>query len=117
MAAQAEPLEVTLARDIGGFAADPWGYALYAFPWGQGDLVGADGRREWQRWMMGVIRDHLSNPETRFHPCRIAVAAGHGIGKSAAISMIIKWALDRSEERRVGKECVSTCRSRWSPYH
>src|SRR3546814_16884860 len=32
------------------------------------------------------------------------------------------WADDlvgagRSEERRVGKECVSTCRSRWSPYH
>src|SRR3546814_1820677 len=26
----------------------------------------------------------------------------------------IHW---RSEERRVGKECVSTCRSRWSPYH
>src|SRR3546814_18422715 len=26
-------------------------------------------------------------------------------------------AAGRSEERRVGKECVSTCRSRWSPYH
>src|SRR3546814_11715982 len=26
-------------------------------------------------------------------------------------------ALARSEERRVGKECVSTCRSRWAPYH
>src|SRR3546814_14342945 len=25
--------------------------------------------------------------------------------------------LNRSEERRVGKECVSTCKSRWSPYH
>src|SRR3546814_19322041 len=25
--------------------------------------------------------------------------------------------LHRSEERRVGKECVSKCRSRWSPYH
>src|SRR3546814_5009282 len=25
--------------------------------------------------------------------------------------------IGRSEERRVGKECVSTCRSRWSPYH
>src|SRR3546814_11045439 len=25
--------------------------------------------------------------------------------------------VDRSEERRVGKECVSTCRSRWWPYH
>src|SRR3546814_15672320 len=25
--------------------------------------------------------------------------------------------LSRAEERRVGKECVSTCRSRWAPYH
>src|SRR3546814_20996286 len=34
------------------------------------------------------------------------------------VSPGIKWhAYDRSEERRVGKECVSTCRSRWSPYH
>src|SRR3546814_15846949 len=31
----------------------------------------------------------------------------------------VNWCFDcgRSEERRVGKECVSTCRSRWSPYH
>src|SRR3546814_4425868 len=28
-----------------------------------------------------------------------------------------RHAAQRSEERRVGKECVSTCRSRWSPYH
>src|SRR3546814_15219504 len=28
-----------------------------------------------------------------------------------------KQVTTRSEERRVGKECVSTCRSRWSPYH
>src|SRR3546814_2518109 len=28
-----------------------------------------------------------------------------------------KVVFSRSEERRVGKECVSTCRSRWSPYH
>src|SRR3546814_10355547 len=30
---------------------------------------------------------------------------------------IRRFATGRSEERRVGKECVSTCRSRWSPYH
>src|SRR3546814_16157115 len=30
---------------------------------------------------------------------------------------ILKPEMVRSEERRVGKECVSTCRSRWSPYH
>src|SRR3546814_12289571 len=29
---------------------------------------------------------------------------------------VASWNI-RSEERRVGKECVSTCRSRWSPYH
>src|SRR3546814_14242276 len=31
------------------------------------------------------------------------------------VPMLLK--IDRSEERRVGQECVSTCRSRWSPYH
>src|SRR3546814_3855419 len=32
-------------------------------------------------------------------------------------SMVSHLQQRRSEERRVGKECVSTCRSRWSPYH
>src|SRR3546814_3893022 len=32
-------------------------------------------------------------------------------------AMAATTVLGRSEERRVGKECVSTCRSRWSPYH
>src|SRR3546814_4377884 len=31
--------------------------------------------------------------------------------------LAIRKEVHRSEERRVGKECVSTCRSRWSPYH
>src|SRR3546814_2813467 len=31
--------------------------------------------------------------------------------------LVISWIASRSEERRVGKECVSTCRSRWSPSH
>src|SRR3546814_20617183 len=37
-----------------------------------------------------------------------------------AVTMImvpLVWIGMRSEERRVGKECVSTCRSRWSPFH
>ena len=29
----------------------------------------------------------------------------------------VAWPLQRSEERRVGKECLRLCRSRWSPYH
>src|SRR3546814_16774918 len=35
----------------------------------------------------------------------------------SALQTKIVDAQERSEERRVGKECVSTCRSRWSPYH
>src|SRR3546814_8903096 len=35
----------------------------------------------------------------------------------AAFLDLLPETQDRSEERRVGKECVSTCRSRWSPYH
>src|SRR3546814_13713333 len=34
-----------------------------------------------------------------------------------AVAMTKALGADRSEERRVGKECVSTCRSRWSPDH
>src|SRR3546814_13051417 len=37
--------------------------------------------------------------------------------KVAEIGAKAKLAEQRSEERRAGKECVSTCRSRWSPYH
>src|SRR3546814_17932035 len=51
--------------------------------------------------------------------------AGIAITTPAEDAIKIEYAVDnpidkkniRSEERRVGKECVSTCRSRWSPYH
>src|SRR3546814_8343890 len=44
---------------------------------------------------------------------RIAVGA---IGTAQAGEAVVNLSV-RSEERRVGKECVSTCRSRWSPYY
>src|SRR3546814_16991072 len=39
------------------------------------------------------------------------------VGDAANTASGIVTDIDRSEERRVGKECVSTCRSRWSPEH
>src|SRR3546814_4255294 len=58
----------------------------------------------------------------------VVVGASNIVGKPMAMLMLAAGAtvtlcnsktrdLGRSEERRVGKECVSTCRSRWSPYH
>src|SRR3546814_8136022 len=43
-----------------------------------------------------------------------AMPAGGAPGK---IIVVHGFGIERSEERRVGKECVSTCRSRWAPYH
>src|SRR3546814_19492418 len=46
----------------------------------------------------------------------IAVVAGL-LYFLSPIDAIPDWLPGKSEERRVGKECVSPCRSRWSPYH
>src|SRR3546814_1172965 len=48
--------------------------------------------------------------------CASGVVAGARLFESV-FGLPYEQALWRSEERRVGKECVSTCRSRWSPYH
>ena len=57
---------------------------------------------------------------------RAALCAAHGWDEQSVEIVPIKTTGDkvqdralaaRSEERRVGKECVSLCRSRWSPYH
>src|SRR3546814_17298340 len=44
----------------------------------------------------------------------VLAAAGHRVQGEAELDVA---AAARSEERRVGKECVSTCRSRWSPFN
>src|SRR3546814_20909291 len=54
--------------------------------------------------------------------CRVAIRGDAGIALHIGIVLeqypkAVDMTAERSEERRVGKECVSTCRSRWSPYH
>src|SRR3546814_15774879 len=58
---------------------------------------------------INVACTHLNEEGTRRH---IRRAIANGASKCELIEVV-----QRSEERRVGKECVSTCRSRWSPYH
>lgn len=100
MASKPNPL-MDLVNDIASFTFDPLGYAMYAFPWGEGVLADAQGPRVWQCDVMEDIREHLENPATRHQPCRVAVASGHGVGKSALIAMLVKWALDTCEDTRV----------------
>src|SRR3546814_11383493 len=57
------------------------------------------------------VEPEISGPDAiEVHAVRFRTALAR---QNAAIF----FAGGRSEERRVGKECVSTCRSRWSPYH
>src|SRR3546814_17452563 len=60
----------------------------------------------------GLDRAPLESADYRPDCCGVIVADGYDaeIMRPAPLQ-------PRSEERRVGKECVSTCRSRWSPYH
>src|SRR3546814_5383635 len=72
-------------------------------------------------WSSDVCSSDLRSTITLpgFMPATIAVEMIFGAGRpgTAAVQTITSMPLRRSEERRVGKECVSTCRSRWSPYH
>lgn len=103
MSNAAADLEMQLVDDIARFTHDPYGYVLYAFPWGEEgtDLAHAKGPRQWQAEDLQEIGAHLQNPETRHQPLMLARASGHGIGKSALISMITKWGMDTCEDCKV----------------
>lgn len=81
-----------LVEDIGGFSKDPLAFVMYAFPWGEKNtpLEKFDGPHEWQADLMRDIRDGLVSVEQAI---QIARASGHGIGKSACVSMIVCWAM------------------------
>ena len=91
-----------LAEDVAGFTHDPLGYCMYSFPWEEaGPLADVKGPRAWQCDTLEDIREHLEDPAKRFEPLMLAVASGHGVGKSALISMIVCWASDTCEDTRV----------------
>lgn len=92
--------ELVLAADIAAFSLDPLGLVDYVFPWST-EALKTPGPRTWQADILEEIKAHLAAPETRYQPLQIAVASGHGIGKSALIAMIIEWAQSTCEDCKV----------------
>ncbi len=80
---------------------DPYRFALRAFPWGEPGTALAmhQGPRAWQAEEMMAISEHLLGPN-RFDPYLSSTASGHGIGKSALISMLSLWAIMTFPESR-----------------
>src|SRR3546814_2368287 len=75
-------------------------------------------------WSSDVCSSDLELPphQPRFRQRALVKVHNHGRRKALASwrtmrGSVAKIGGSRSEERRVGKECVSTCRYRWSPYH
>src|SRR3546814_16412016 len=74
-------------------------------------LQAVDGERLARRGISVFVE--MTNADANVEP---GIAVDEVVA-SAAFECVVAVTADRSEERRVGKGCVSTCRSRWSPYH
>lgn len=86
-------VELLLADGVADFHYDPYGWVMWAFDWGYGDLVGFEGPDEWQRDFLlewgRQLRERKFDGIMPVAPIRFAFASGHGIGKSALSSWII----------------------------
>ncbi len=84
--------EVTMAEEIADCCDDPFGFTEFAYE---------ESPRPWQAKILKVIGSHLVHRDTRHTPLKVAVASGHGIGKSALVGMIIDWAMSSCEDCKV----------------
>ena len=81
--------EAQLKHAVGEFVSDPLGYVKFAFGWGEpGDLADEAGPDEWQADILRLIGQNCLTVDEAL---RIAVASGHGIGKTALVAWIIHW--------------------------
>jgi len=84
-------MDAELLDWLASVADDPYAFTMGAYPWGEPGTVLAnhEGPDEWSRWLMEQIRVGLLTPDQAI---QIAVASGHGVGKSATVAWIVLWA-------------------------
>lgn len=85
-----------LAEAVAEYYADPLGFVLFAFPWGEpGPLQHHAGPDIWQRealeWIGQQVRTRKFDGTTPVSPIRLAVSSGHGIGKSVEVAFLVTW--------------------------
>lgn len=85
-----------LSRDMGVLSRDPLRWVQYAFPWGQGDMAGMTGPDKWQR----DVLCHIRNGAKSGLPLKLAVASGHGVGKSALVAWLLLWSMSTCPDTR-----------------
>lgn len=88
--------ETELADFIGQFYADPLGFVIAAYPWGEpGPLQDQDGPDAWQRDELQRIGAEVAARKFdgvhAVSPVRVVVSSGHGIGKSTMQAWLVDW--------------------------
>ena len=82
-----------LATECSQYYDDPVGWVKWAFDWDHEELHGFLGADEWQHDLLTIwgemIKANNFDGVTPVQPVRVAIASGHGIGKSALSSWII----------------------------
>lgn len=90
---------MNLIEELAAFSNDPYGFVLFAFPWGEegGELRDFFGPDDWQ---IEVLQDLGNGLITIAEAIQIARTSGHGIGKSALVAWIILWAISTYEDTK-----------------
>lgn len=91
---------IDIPEELATFTNDPLGFVLFAFKWNEGELIGHEGPEDWQRRVLTHIRDLLSQGVPLQSAIQIAVASGHGVGKSALVAWLILWAASTFEDTK-----------------
>lgn len=88
-----------LIEELAAFSRDPYGFVLFAFPWGEPgtELESYSGPMDWQ---IQVLRDLGEGLLTIDEALQIARTSGHGIGKSALVAWIVLWAISTFEDTK-----------------
>jgi hypothetical protein len=105
MALSSNPAEEQLWKDISTFYADPLGFVMYAYPWGQkGLLEKHQGPDTWQREFLielgRQVKERGFNGTDPVAPIRLCVVSGHGIGKSVLCAWIVHWIMSTRPRSR-----------------
>ena len=87
-----------ILEGLARFSNDPYGFALWAFPWGEvGTVLENRALEPWQVELLCSVRDNLLTPEEAI---RQATTSGNGVGKSALVSILILWATSTMEDTK-----------------
>lgn len=95
-----DSVELQLLDQFARFTHDPYGFVMFAFPWGEpgSELENYTGPEKWQKEFLQTVGKDISQAKKVL---RYATSSGNNVGKSAVTSWLVLWALATFENTRV----------------